>query len=286
MEIWIITADVLGTVCTFAWILMLIRSKGRFSDLIPAMKTSLFPLRALSPVGFASYGLIGASAGAFTAGVRRNAAVLYGDAESDFYGYCVPAHAVASILTAVPVGCFTAVLAGEPFLALIAVSAGTAAAFYPAAELRRLASARKAEFESELPDVISRLSLLTGAGLTLREAWARTAASSDGELYLEMRAAADRAGNGVPDGEALAGFASRCQSKEVRQFASMLIRNLSGGGTGLTALLRRMNEDSWEQRRARAVIGGQNANQKLMIPLMMMFTGILAMIIIPLFAGI
>ena len=46
-----------------------------------------------------------------------------------------------------------------------------------------------------------------------------------------------------------------------------------------------MNEESWEEKKHRAKRKGETAGTKLMIPLMIMFVGILFMIIVPIFSN-
>ena len=47
-----------------------------------------------------------------------------------------------------------------------------------------------------------------------------------------------------------------------------------------------MNDECWAEKKHRAVVKGKTAESKLMIPLMMMFIGVLIMIVVPLFTNI
>ena len=46
-----------------------------------------------------------------------------------------------------------------------------------------------------------------------------------------------------------------------------------------------MNEESWEEKKHRAKRKGEAASSKLMIPIMIMFVGILIMVIVPIFTN-
>lgn len=65
----------------------------------------------------------------------------------------------------------------------------------------------------------------------------------------------------------------------------ILSQNIQKGGSELTMSLRYMNEESWEEKKQRAKRKGETAGTKLMIPLMIMFVGILFMIIVPIFSN-
>ena len=49
--------------------------------------------------------------------------------------------------------------------------------------------------------------------------------------------------------------------------------------------LKYMNDESWEEKKHRAKRKGEVAGSKLMIPVMIMFVGILLMVIVPIFAN-
>lgn len=66
---------------------------------------------------------------------------------------------------------------------------------------------------------------------------------------------------------------------------AILSQNIQKGGSELTMSLRYMNEESWEEKKQRAKRKGETAGTKLMIPLMIMFVGILFMIIVPIFSN-
>ena len=91
--------------------------------------------------------------------------------------------------------------------------------------------------------------------------------------------------NGVSELDALHNFAQRCSVKEIRKFTSILSQNIQKGGSELTMSLRYMNEESWEEKKQRAKRKGETAGTKLMIPLIIMFVGILFMIIVPIFSN-
>ena len=141
------------------------------------------------------------------------------------------------------------------------------------------------EILSDYPEILSKLTLLVNAGMVIREAWIKVAYTCDRAMYKEMQLTSEEMNNGVSELDALHNFAQRCSVKEIRKFASILSQNIQKGGSELTMSLRYMNEESWEEKKHRAKRKGETAGTKLMIPLMIMFVGILFMIIVPIFSN-
>jgi tight adherence protein C len=135
----------------------------------------------------------------------------------------------------------------------------------------------------EFATVLSKMSLLVNAGITATDAFERVAKSNDGILYKEMQRAAAEVENGRSISDALDEFAFRCGCKEVRKFVSLYKQNLVKGGPEFPILLQDMADTAWEERKARARLLGAAAEQKLLVPIMLMFIGVLIMVIVPAF---
>ena len=144
---------------------------------------------------------------------------------------------------------------------------------------------KRDEILMDYPSVLSKLTLLVNAGMVVREAWNKVAYTSDRAIYREMQTASEEMKNGVSDIDALYNFSQRCAVKEIRKFSSILSQNIQKGGSELAASLKYMNDESWEEKKNTAKRLGELAGQKLMIPLMIMFVGILLMVIIPIFVN-
>ena len=135
----------------------------------------------------------------------------------------------------------------------------------------------------EFATVLSKMSLLVNAGITAADAFARVADSGEGVLYVEMQRAVADIKNGKSTDEAFDEFCFRCGCKEVRKFVSLYKQNLIKGGPEFPFLLQDMASAAWDERKARARLLGAAAEQKLLIPIMLMFIGVLIMVIVPAF---
>ena len=137
-----------------------------------------------------------------------------------------------------------------------------------------------------LLEVVSKLALLTNAGMILREAWELTANAGEGIFYEEMQTAVAEMKNGVSEMEAIRRFGIRCMMPEIKKFSATVIQGIQKGNSELSSMLQAQSAEVWNLRKQNVRRQGEKAASKLMIPIFMMFFGILIMVIIPIFSNI
>ena len=273
---------VLGDVLSTVWILLALQSKFRYADLLKAADPALFPLPRLLKPGFAFLNYLPKNA---EKGIQRLSG-RQGEARMDaFAAYCAGAFAFGAGVPVLAVGAFLAAILEEAVLFGVGVILAGLLSFWPVYRFRDRQKERKAEIERDLPAVISKTVLLNDAGLTLSDAWNTVAVSSDGAVYREMRQTSEQMKNGMSAEEALLLFADRCGVRDARQFAGILSRQKAKGGDDISAALRFLNGESWEGRKQRAKVRGQAASEAMLLPMLMMFIGILLMILLPMLSG-
>lgn len=140
---------------------------------------------------------------------------------------------------------------------------------------------RRAAISRQFPNVVSKLALLVTSGMIMSRAWRETAESQNLELYREMRLTADELSHLVDPSVAFTNFINRCNTKETTKLASAIIQSQSKGNAEIGVLLKGMAHDAWQERRHTAKRDSEAANSKLMIPTMLLFGSILAMIMVP-----
>ena len=133
---------------------------------------------------------------------------------------------------------------------------------------------------------MSKLALLVNAGMILKEAWIKVSETGEGELYDEMRRAVEQMNNGVSEVDAYAEFGTRCISPEIKKFTSTVIQGLVKGNRELVEMIKPQSREIWDAKRHNVKQQGEKAASKLMIPMMIMFFGVLIMIVVPIFANI
>ena len=166
--------------------------------------------------------------------------------------------------------------------------------FLPMVEESRINEKKKKREEAlllEYPDMVSKLMLLLGAGMTLSGAWNRIAAMylearkentvPVQPVYEEMLITSREIESGVGEGKAYEGFGIRCRIPKYRKLSSLLSQNLKKGSQALSTLLEAEAGDVWEERKSMAQKYGEEAGTKLLIPMMMMFGIVLLIIMVP-----
>ena len=174
---------------------------------------------------------------------------------------------------------------GEAAMLLAAVIGAVVAYLFVDSEITDVMNKRNDEIDRTFAEMISKLTLLINAGMIMREAWSEVAYGSEGLLYDEMRTVIQLMQNGMPETDAYIHFGNRCGSKRVRKFASMLVQNLTKGNRELVDFLKQNTKESWEERKNYVKRQGEAAATKLMLPIGIMFAGIIIMIVVPIFGN-
>ena len=133
----------------------------------------------------------------------------------------------------------------------------------------------------DLPQVLSKLTLLVNSGMVLRDAWKKVSITGERTLYLEMQNTNLEMENGVMEIDAYRNFAERCNVKEVRKFTSLIIQNLNKGNEELAYFMKDLSDEMWEVKKNEVKQKGEKANSQLLLPMMMIFIGILLIIMVP-----
>ncbi|MCD8077687.1 MAG: hypothetical protein LUE63_04820 [Lachnospiraceae bacterium] len=181
----------------------------------------------------------------------------------------------------------------EPWM-ILALGALAAAALWFLPEQRRREAEKKRERELALsyPELVEYLTVLLGAGLTVRGAWERMTAEyraareRDGRrrvLYEEMLLTRNSFGQGVYEEAAYVAFGRRCGLKPYLRLGSLLETNLKKGNKGLLPMLQEEAEQAREERLQLARKLGEEASTKLLFPMMLLFALVLIILIVPAF---
>ena len=215
---------------------------------------------------------------------ERRLAELYGADKADFFRQYILAAQLTYVLTMLPAAIFIGCILEDFGMMMIIGIVLAVLAAYPDIHIGSKVNKRREQILDDYPAMLSQLTLLVNAGLVIRDAWTRVAYSSDRDIYMEMQRAGEEMRNGISDADALYNFADRCAVREIRKVASVLSQNIQKGGADLSLSLKYMTNESWSEKKHRAKLKGETANTKLMLPLMIMFSGVLIMIIVPMFA--
>lgn len=276
---------VVGFAAAAFWSVLFLSNYKTYKSLIPAIDDDNYFLRDTLVVGLAIIKLF--KIDYIKLGKRKRAvfAELYSKEYADFNILVCLAAQITYVLMFIPLGCFLAVLAGEPILAFLIILVGFFLAYYVYAKSSAKIAARHDELLLALPNVLSKMALLVNVGTTFREAWRLASQSTDGVLGEEMRAATKLVDNGMSEKDAYIEFADRCRIQQIKKMVSIICQNLEKGSSELSSALKEISIDAWNEKKHIVKRLGENANNKLIIPMMIMFAGVIIMIVVPIVAN-
>lgn len=150
-------------------------------------------------------------------------------------------------------------------------------------EILRAEKIRKQKIQQAYPVMIHKLTVLLGAGLSITAAWDRIAArgGSQNPLIEEMHITMIQMHHGLAPQEALRQFGARVGCPELRKLANMLCRNLRRGDEFLLEHLKEMNDHAWEEHKKQVKIQSEEADTKLLIPMILMMLVVLIIVLTP-----
>lgn len=159
-------------------------------------------------------------------------------------------------------------------------------------EKEKAAKERESVFLSAYPQVITKLTLYVGAGMSLRGAWDRLAteyrkraetSEQKDMVYEEVLVLVGELKNGRSEAVAYEAFGRRIDLKPYVRLATLMISQLQKGSGGLRESLEAEVRLAWEKHREEAVKRGEEAQTKLLLPMMGMLFLVLAIVMIPAF---
>ena len=157
-------------------------------------------------------------------------------------------------------------------------------------DLKAEVAKREREMLLDYPEIVSKLTLLIGAGLTLRAAFEKVASDYKNRTYgrksfacEEMLITVHRMRSGVSEYEAYLDFGKRCAVRRYTKLGALFSQNIKKGSAGLLSELEKEVHDAFEERKATARKRGEEAGTKLLLPMAMMLSVVMIVIIVPAF---
>ena len=149
---------------------------------------------------------------------------------------------------------------------------------------------REQQLRLDYPELMWKMTMLLGAGLTLSGAFARIAddyqkrkGKEKRYVYEEMLYTCREIGSGRSEGTAYEQFGRRCGLQRYVQLGTILSQNLKKGSGGLAALLEKEAVSTMTERRDEARKLGEKAGTKLLLPMMIMLCTVMMILTVPAF---
>ncbi len=147
---------------------------------------------------------------------------------------------------------------------------------------------RERSMQLDYPDIVSRLSLYMGAGMSTRKAWERIVDGYERReekgtkaAYEEMCRTLREMQSGVPETAAYERFGTRCRLPSYLKLGTLLGQNLRKGNRDLSWLLEEESREAFEDRKALAKKLGEECESKLLFPMLLLLVTILIMVMYP-----
>ncbi|MCD8249613.1 MAG: hypothetical protein LUC60_07140 [Lachnospiraceae bacterium] len=171
-------------------------------------------------------------------------------------------------------------------IALLTVAALCAMTFGKRQEEEKALEKRERALQLAYPDIVSRLGLYMGAGLSMRNARERSVESYEqsgagNDAYEEMRVTLREMRSGVAESAAYERFGMRCRLPSYLKLGTLLSQNLRKGTRNLSGLLQEESREAFENRKAYAKKLGEECESKLLLPMLLMLLTVLIMIMYP-----
>lgn len=161
-------------------------------------------------------------------------------------------------------------------------------------ELHKEAGKRKKELTADYPEVVSKIVLLTGAGMSVRSTFFKIAAdykkkretgSASRYAYEEIVYTCNEMDTGVAEAQAYVNWGKRCMEKQYIKLSMLLVQNLKKGSAGLMQSLREEVNFAFQEKKAGARRAGEEAGTKLLLPMGLMLLVVMVLIIVPAFSS-
>ena len=177
-------------------------------------------------------------------------------------------------------------LLSELILLIVFIALGGVAYYYYGQVVYQKIDNRSEKLLSDFSEVVSELALLTNAGMVLREAWETVAVKGNSAIYLEMKRVVQEVHNGIPEREAYYKFGVRCVIPEIKKFTSTILQGMTKGNQELGNMLQEQSAEIWKQKKQSVEQSAQTAGTKLLLPMGIMFIGIIVLVVVPIFSNL
>lgn len=274
----------LATGMTLLWIILEKKYEGTYQQVVSSIDPEKYKYPELFTVGFALMEFLKINSRSKKGRKRvKEISEVQGKQYAEYYFYVINAEKWTYGFTVLVLFSILGAMANEPMAILFGIVMAFLLMWYIEELLNDKLEERRDELLADLPQALSKLTLLVNSGMTLREAWKKVAYGGERVLYREMQITVEEMQNGLSELESYRNFADRCSIKQIRRFSSTMIQNMQKGNAEISYFLKEMADEMWEEKKHLVKRKGEAANSKLLIPTALIFIGILGMIMIPVF---
>ena len=269
-------------VLALVWLMLLSMGSKRFADMIEPLDPKEHFMKSFYPLGFQILDMMHYQYNSFQDKKRiGQSEIVFGERFGEYYYRVNMAEKVTYVATCIMISPILGPFVGNNLFSLFGLVAAGFMFYYADTKITDIIKARENDLSRDFADMVSKLALLINAGMITREAWEEISYTGEGTVYEEMRNAVVEMNNGVSEIDAYLNFGNRCGVQSVKKFTSMLCQNLTKGNKELVDFLKAETALSWEEKKHYVKRKGEEASNKMMIPLGMILVGVFIMILVP-----
>ncbi len=274
----------IGVITAAIYIILYLVGNKKYQRVAAAVRDDVFPIKDIFVVGLLTLDIFKIKPEIKSSKTRRKYTELFGKQYVEFYSMITVASVISYVAMFIPVAFFFGAMADMVEMIFLILIISVLLPVYVIISIDDKIKNQRNEILMDYPNVLSKIALLTNAGMTLREAWADVAKSGNTKLYIEMRNVITLINNGTPEIRAYEELAESCRVNEIKKFVSVICQNQKGSSE-LVYIMKELSVEAWNAKKTVAKMKGDSAQTKLMIPLLISFVGILAMIMVPIVAN-
>lgn len=153
---------------------------------------------------------------------------------------------------------------------------------------------QREEMKRRYPDIVHKLALYLGAGMTLQGAFRKMSAEYERKkanssradpIYEEMLYTCRELDSGVPEESAYEHFGRRTGVQEYIRLGTLMTQHLKRGSSSLLSRLREETQKALTEQIREGRKLGEEASTKLLIPMVMMLAVVMVIIMLPAFTS-
>ncbi|MDD4095858.1 MAG: type II secretion system F family protein [Oscillospiraceae bacterium] len=270
---------IVGTIIMLVFVVQSL-AKADYDSLVEELPPESYPLKSIYKVGFmwSKIGFMSLRGGPRDMLIGQ-AKLLHDPQYSEYYAAVVWAQVISFVHLFAGMGLLLAGAFDFTFFAVVGIAMAGVSGYYFFQKMGEELKSRRDHCFEELPEVVSTIALLINSGMILREAWSKVAIAKEGVLYDLMKQSCDDMENGVSEVDAIHRFGVLSGTPEIKKFTSSLIQSMEKGGKDLSDFLSIQSNEMWNEKKQYMLQKGEVAATKLLIPITIIFAGILGLVI-------
>lgn len=265
-------------------VLLYEKGKKKYTPLCDVLDKKEYPLKSMTMIGFSFMEITRFKYNTnLDRKVRKNLRELREEEYVEFYLRVTWATAATYFVLALFFSGLLALASVEIIVVLLVAGLGILLGFTVFSEIDKKIAERHLKISLDLPDFTNKLLILSGAGLSLKAAMVKVSKEmeKDTAFYKELKHAVYLMEHGSTVESAMDALCNRCNLPEVRRLTSVLLQNMHSGGSDILIALREISKELWTNRRATAKRIAEEAETKLLIPMMLMLLAVILVVAAP-----